>query len=105
MKARHGHFGPISFVWQSGVKMKKKISITLSLDVLASVDKLAGSRRSRSVVIEQAIRSYLRQQASAVAEANDLRRINDAADRLNIEAADVLEYASVCRTDQPLRPK
>lgn len=60
------------------------------------MDKFAGSNRSRSVVIEQAIRSYLRQ-AGAVAEANDLKRINDAADRLNIEAEDVLRYASVCR--------
>ena len=75
--------------------MKKKISITLSSDALASLDKLAGTKLSRSVVIEQAIRSYLRQQASAVAEANDLKRINAAADQLNIEAEDVLEYAPV----------
>jgi predicted transcriptional regulator len=105
MKARHGHFGSVSFVWQNGLKMKKKISITLSFDALASLDKLAGSKRLRSVVIEEAIRSYLRQQASAVAEANDQKLINAAADRLNIEAADVLEYAAICRTDQPLRPK
>jgi hypothetical protein len=105
MKAPHSHFGPVSFVWQNGVKMKKKISITLSLDALASIDKLAGSKRLRSVVIEEAIRGYLRQQAGAVAEANDLQLINAAADELNIEAADVLEYAAICRTDQPLRPK
>jgi metal-responsive CopG/Arc/MetJ family transcriptional regulator len=73
--------------------MKKKISITLSFDALASLDKLAGSKRLRSVVIEEAIRSYLRQQASAVAEANDLQLINAAAEKLNIEVADVLEYA------------
>jgi metal-responsive CopG/Arc/MetJ family transcriptional regulator len=96
MKTQHSHFGPVSFVWQNGIMMKEKISITLSSDVLASVDKLAGSKRSRSVVIEQAIRSYLRQQASAVAEVDDLQLINAAADQLNIEVADVLEYASVC---------
>lgn len=105
MKARHGHFGSVSFVWQNGLKMKKKISITLSFDALASLDKLAGTKRLRSVVIEEAIRSYLRQQAGAVAEANDLQLINAAAEQLNIEVADVLEYASVCRTDQPLRHK
>ena len=85
--------------------MKKKISITLSSDALASVDQLAGSKRSRSVVIEQAIRSYLRQQAGAVGEVADLKLINDAADQLNLEAEDVLEYVSVCRTYQPLHPK
>ena len=67
--------------------------------------QMAGTKRSRSVVIEEAIRSYLRQQASAVAEANDLQLINAAAEQLNIEVADVLEYAAICRTDQPLRLK
>lgn len=56
------------------------------------VDQLAGSKQARSLVIERAIRSYLRQQDSAVAEIADLELINDAADRLNIEAEDVLEY-------------
>jgi predicted transcriptional regulator len=73
-------------------KMKKKISITLSSNVLARVDKLAGSKRLRSAVIERAIRSELRQQSIAVAEADELELINNAADQLNIEAADVLEY-------------
>jgi predicted transcriptional regulator len=72
--------------------MKKKISITLSLNVLARIDKLAGSKRSRSVVIERAIRNELRQQSSSVDEVYELELINNAADQLNIEAADVLEY-------------
>jgi predicted transcriptional regulator len=75
-------------------KMKKKISITLSSNVLARIDKLAGSKRSRSVVIERAIRNELRQQSSSIDEVADLELINGAADQLNIEAADVLEYAS-----------
>jgi predicted transcriptional regulator len=75
--------------------VKKKISIRLSSDALASVDKVAGSKRLRCAVIEQALLNYLRQQATAVAQVDDLQLINDAADRLNIEAADVLEYASV----------
>jgi metal-responsive CopG/Arc/MetJ family transcriptional regulator len=64
----------------------------VSLNVLARIDKLAGSKRSRSVVIERAIRNELRQQSSSVDEVYELELINNAADQLNIEAADVLEY-------------
>lgn len=79
--------------------MKKKISITLSSDVLVRVDQLAGSKQARSLVIERAIRNYLLQQDSAVDEVADLGLINNAADQLNIEAADVLEYLSASRSD------
>jgi metal-responsive CopG/Arc/MetJ family transcriptional regulator len=79
--------------------MKKKISITLSSDLLVRVNQLAGSKGSRSVVIERAVRSYLKQPASAVDEAADLELINGAADQLNIEAADVLEYLSASRSE------
>ena len=74
--------------------MKERISIKLSSDVLVRVDQLAGSKRSRSLVIERAIRTYLRQQDSAANEVADLELINDDADRLNVEAEDVLEYVS-----------
>jgi metal-responsive CopG/Arc/MetJ family transcriptional regulator len=79
--------------------MKKKISITLSSNVLARVDRLAGSKRLRSAVIERAIRSALRQQSIAVTEVDELELINNAADRLNVEAADVLEYVSAFCSD------
>jgi metal-responsive CopG/Arc/MetJ family transcriptional regulator len=72
--------------------MKEKISITLSSDVLAKVDQLAGSKQSRSAFLERVIRTYLRERARAALHARDLERINRAADRLNAEAADVLEY-------------
>lgn len=72
--------------------MKKKASITLSSDVLAGVDRLAGSKHSRSAVIERVLRRYLREQARAAAQARDLELINGAADRLNREAAEVLDY-------------
>ena len=77
--------------------MKKKISITLSSNVLARVDQLAGSKRSRSVFIERAIRNELRQQDSATDDAADLELINAAADQLNAEAAEVLEYVSASK--------
>lgn len=72
--------------------MKEKTSITLSKDVLASVDRLAGSRHSRSAFIERVLRMYLRQRARNAAHARDLARINDAATKLNAEAIDVLTY-------------
>jgi metal-responsive CopG/Arc/MetJ family transcriptional regulator len=72
--------------------MKEKTSITLSKDVLAGVDRLAGSRHSRSAFIERVLRKYLRERARNAAHARDLARINDAAESLNAEATDVLTY-------------
>jgi metal-responsive CopG/Arc/MetJ family transcriptional regulator len=72
--------------------MREKTSITLSKDVLKGVDRLAGSKYSRSAFIERVLRKYLRERAKAAAQARDLLRINAAADRLNGEAADVLDY-------------
>jgi metal-responsive CopG/Arc/MetJ family transcriptional regulator len=72
--------------------MKEKTSITLSSEVLEGIDRLAGSKQSRSAFIERVLRRYLRERARAQAQARDLQRINEAADRLNVEAAEVLEY-------------
>jgi len=72
--------------------MKEKTSVTLSPDVLAGIDQLAGTKHSRSAVIERVLRRYLRERARVAAEARDLVLLNDAADSLNLEAADVLDY-------------
>ena len=72
--------------------MKKKTSITLSPEVLAQVDRLAGSRMSRLAVIEQVLRRYLRERSRGRIHTRDLKRINSAAERLNREAAKVLEF-------------
>ena len=72
--------------------MKEKTSITLSKDVLKRVDRLAGSKHSRSAFIERVLRRYLRERAKAALQARDLERINNAADRLNLEVAEVLDY-------------
>jgi len=72
--------------------MKEKTSITLSSDILEKVDDLAGSTLSRSAFIEQVLRSYFRERTRRAKHARDLQRINAAADRLNLEAAEVLEY-------------
>lgn len=60
--------------------------------MLAEVDQLAGRKHSRSAVIERVLEDYLRERTRADVEARDLELINDAADRLNLEAADVLDY-------------
>jgi metal-responsive CopG/Arc/MetJ family transcriptional regulator len=72
--------------------MKEKTSITLSTDVLAGIDRLAGSKRSRSAVIEHVLRRYLSEHARTRIQARDLEQLNRAADELNAEAADVLDY-------------
>ena len=65
------------------------------MDILAGIDRLAGSEHSRSAFIEHVLREYLRQRARAAIQAHDLQRINAAASRLNSEAVDVLQYQSV----------
>jgi metal-responsive CopG/Arc/MetJ family transcriptional regulator len=72
--------------------MKEKTSITLSREILSGIDRFTGARRSRSAFIERVLRRYLREQVRAQTNARDLERINRAAERLNAEAADVLDY-------------
>ncbi len=72
--------------------MKEKTSITLSKDILTGIDRIAGSKQSRSAFIETVLTQYLRQQMRAQVEARDLELINKAADELNPEVEDVLRY-------------
>ncbi len=72
--------------------MKEKTSITLSAEILADVNRLAGRRLSRSAFIESVLRRYIREKRRAQVHAQDLDRINHAADQLNSEGADVLDY-------------
>lgn len=71
--------------------MKQKTSITLSPGLLQAVDELAGEE-PRSAVIERALREYVDRRAREERDARELERINAAAERLNAEAAEVLEY-------------
>lgn len=75
--------------------MKEKTSITLSSGVLAKVDRAAGTRSSRSAFIEMVLLEYFEERARRLAHARDLERINAAAERLNREALDVLEYQAM----------
>jgi metal-responsive CopG/Arc/MetJ family transcriptional regulator len=72
--------------------MKEKTSITLSREVLAGIDRAAGSRQSRSAFIETVLRQYLRQKARTQRDARDIEIINRNAERLNAEAEDTLRY-------------
>lgn len=81
--------------------MKEKTSITLSAEVLSGIDKLAGSRHSRSSFIERVLRHYLRERARAEVHARDLDRLNRAARRLNAEAEDVMKYQGMDLSSSP----
>lgn len=72
--------------------MKEKTSVTLSKEVLAGIDRIAGSKQSRSAFIEAVLAEYLRKQARAQIEARDLELLNKAADELREEVEDVLSY-------------
>lgn len=72
--------------------MKTKTSITLSEDLIAEIDQLAGPARNRSAVIERAIRSLIAFEARRLREARDREILDKQAARLNREAADVLSY-------------
>ena len=72
--------------------MKEKTSITLSREVLTGIDRIAGSRQSRSAFIEAVLLQYLRDRARAQRDARDIEIINRHADELNAEAEDVLRY-------------
>ena len=72
--------------------MKRKTSITLSEDVLEAIAKRSGDEKNSSDFIETAIRSYIAKLIRDEQNMKDLDIINRHADRLNIEAADVLAF-------------
>jgi metal-responsive CopG/Arc/MetJ family transcriptional regulator len=72
--------------------MKVKTSITLSEDVLAAVDQLAGTHQNRSAFIEAAVRAFIADLERQKRNARDLEIINRCEAALNEEALDVLSY-------------
>jgi metal-responsive CopG/Arc/MetJ family transcriptional regulator len=72
--------------------MKEKTSITLTKEVLIGIDRMAGTKQSRSAFIEAVLTEYLRKQVRAQVEARDLELINKAANELNAEVEDILRY-------------
>jgi metal-responsive CopG/Arc/MetJ family transcriptional regulator len=72
--------------------MRAKTSITLSSDILAEIDRNAGSKASRSAFIEGVLREHFREKVRAALNARDAELINANADYLNREMEDVLRY-------------
>jgi metal-responsive CopG/Arc/MetJ family transcriptional regulator len=69
--------------------MKVKTSVTLPSALLEEIDRL---NRNRSAFFEQAARQYLAQNAKRGRDAKDAAILERNAERLNREAAEVLQY-------------
>jgi metal-responsive CopG/Arc/MetJ family transcriptional regulator len=72
--------------------MKAKTSLTLSEDLVASIDKLAGPKVSRSAYIEQILREFVNRRAQARKDARAVAAINRHAAQLNVEMSDALSF-------------
>jgi metal-responsive CopG/Arc/MetJ family transcriptional regulator len=72
--------------------MKNKASITITDTLLTEVDKV--SNGNRSDFIERAVKEYLSKAHRGIRDKKDILKINKAADLLNSEAQDVLNYQS-----------
>jgi len=72
--------------------MKAKTSLTLSEDLLASIDKLAGTKVSRSAYIEQILREFVDRRAQARRDAREIASINRHSAHLNAEMSDALSF-------------
>jgi len=72
--------------------MKKRISITLSTDLLSEIDCLIGPDGSRSAFIEKVLSDHFRKLEREAIQQRDMKLINANADRLNREMEDVLRY-------------
>ena len=72
--------------------MKVKTSITLSEDIVSSIDRASRKGENRSQAIERLLREHLLTRARQSADQRDLALLNEHADQLNEEAGDVLRY-------------
>jgi metal-responsive CopG/Arc/MetJ family transcriptional regulator len=73
--------------------MKIKTSITLSKELLQAIDaRVEPQQRSRSNLIEEAVRAFLAGADRAALQAREAALLRKHAAALNAEMADVLEY-------------
>jgi metal-responsive CopG/Arc/MetJ family transcriptional regulator len=72
--------------------MKSKTSLTLSEDLVASIDKLAGPKVSRSAYIEQILREFVDRRAQTRKDVRQTASINRHSAKLNAEMSDALSY-------------
>jgi metal-responsive CopG/Arc/MetJ family transcriptional regulator len=83
--------------------MKEKTSITLSSDVLAEVDRNAGSRASRSAFIEGVLRDYFKAKVREAIQARDLELINAHIDYLTRDSSDLDQYQAPIEWEEETR--
>jgi metal-responsive CopG/Arc/MetJ family transcriptional regulator len=72
--------------------MKSKTSLTLSEDLLKSLDRMAGAKASRSAFIERILRDFVEQRAEQRRCARAVTAINQHAEELNTEMSDALSF-------------
>jgi len=72
--------------------MKTKTSLTLSENLVATIDKLAGPKVSRSAYIEQILWEFVERRARAKKDARAVAAINRHAAQLNAEMSDALSF-------------
>jgi metal-responsive CopG/Arc/MetJ family transcriptional regulator len=76
------------------LKMKTKTSLTLSEDLVKTLDKLAGPKVSRSAFIENILRQFVDRRIAARRDAQAVAAINKHATQLNAEMSDTLSFQS-----------
>ncbi len=72
--------------------MKLKTSLTLSEDLIAALDRLAGPNVSRSSFVETILRDYIEERAQVRRMARETAAINRHAANLNAEMNDALSF-------------
>ena len=70
---------------------KAKTSVTISANLLAAADELAG-KSHRSELFEQSVRAMVRRAVKRARHKRELAILNSHADVLNAEAAETMEY-------------
>lgn len=73
--------------------MRVKTAVLLSEDLLSEIDeRVRHGRENRSDFIEAAVRAFIAKPAAPASGSTDLEILNRNAERLNLEAEDVLSY-------------
>ncbi len=83
--------------------MREKTSITLSSDILAEIDRNAGSKASRSAFIESVLREFFKAKVREAIHARDLELINAHADSLTRESQELEDYQAPIEWEKEAR--
>jgi metal-responsive CopG/Arc/MetJ family transcriptional regulator len=75
--------------------MKVKTSISLSENLLTTIDQFADEYKNRSTFLETAAWAFIESMKRAERDRRDMEIIDQRADALNAEAMDVLGYQAL----------